>query len=374
MIVGIPKETTPGERRVSVVPGALAQLVKANLTVQVETGAGEAAGFLNAGYIDRGAKIVPTREDLFRSSDVILQVRAGAADDMPLLGEGKTLIGLAEPLGNPRLAEIAATGATLFAMELMPRISRAQPMDALSSQANIGGYKAVLLAAGQLPKIFPMLMTPAGTLAAAHVFVIGAGVAGLQAIATAHRLGAVVEGYDIRPAVREQVQSVGGRFVELPLETAGAEGEGGYAKALNEEFYRRQRELMGEVVARSDAVITTAAVPGRKAPVLVTREMVERMQPGSVIVDLAAERGGNCELTRADERVVAGGVTILGPTNLPATVPNHASQMYARNITAFLLHLLGKDGTLSMDMEDQITRETLVARGGKIVNPKLTEA
>lgn len=378
MIVGIPKETALGERRVALVPGAMPSLFKAGLQVNIERGAGEPAGVGDDAYVDRGAKVIEAREELFATSDVILQVRTAPANpqagdaDIQLLSKSNTIIGLAEPLGNPRIAALAKTGAALFALELLPRITRAQAMDVLSSQATIAGYKAVLLAAAELPKIFPMLMTAAGTLAAARVFVIGAGVAGLQAIATAHRLGAVVEAYDVRPAVREQVQSVGGRFVELPIEAEQAEAEGGYAKALDEEFYRRQRGLMSKFVARNDVVITTAAVPGQKAPVLVTGEMVAGMQPGSVIVDLAAERGGNCELTRPDERVASNNVTILGPTNLPASVPHHASQMYARNVTAFLLHLV-KDRQLSIDIADEITRQTLVARDGQVVHEKLTQ-
>jgi H+-translocating NAD(P) transhydrogenase subunit alpha len=266
---------------------------------------------------------------------------------------------------------LASTGVTTLAMELMPRITRAQVMDALSSQATIAGYKAVILAADHLPKMFPMLMTAAGTLAPAKVLVIGAGVAGLQAISSAKRLGAVVSAYDVRAAVKEQVESLGGRFVDLGLETA--EGEGGYAKAMDEEFYARQREMLGKVVADSDVVITTAAVPGRKSPVLVTAEMVSRMHPRSVIVDLAAERGGNCEGTRADEVVTEHGVTILGPTNLPATVPQHASQMYSRNVEAFLKHLI-KDGALDLDREDEIIQETLLTRGGEVVLARLREA
>jgi NAD(P) transhydrogenase subunit alpha len=258
-------------------------------------------------------------------------------------------------------------------MELMPRITRAQSMDALSSMATIAGYKAVLIAASTLPRMFPMLMTAAGTITPARVFVVGAGVAGLQAISSARRLGAKVEAYDVRPAVKEQVQSLGAKFVELPLETGQAEDKGGYATAQDESFYRRQREMMARVVASSDVVITTAAIPGRKSPVLVTAQMVTGMAPGSVIVDLAAERGGNCELTRPDEIVVEHGVTIIGPTNLPATVPYHASQMYAKNITTFLLHLV-KSGALVVNPEDEITRETLVTSGGEVMHPRARQA
>ncbi|HWP99816.1 MAG TPA: NAD(P) transhydrogenase subunit alpha, partial [Vicinamibacterales bacterium] len=309
----------------------------------------------------------------------VLEVRtppanaAAGAADLPRLRPGQVLVGLADPLAPGELMrEVAARGVTLFALELVPRITRAQPMDVLSSMATVAGYKAVLVAASALPRLFPMLTTAAGTIPPAHVFVVGTGVAGLQAIATARRLGARVSAYDVRPAVKEQVQSLGARFVELPLETAETEDRGGYAKALDEEFYRRQREMMLRVVASSDVVITTALVPGRRAPVLVTEEMIKGMAPGSVVVDLAAERGGNCELTRPDETVVRHGVTILGPTNLPATVPFHASRMYSRNITAFVQHAL-KDGPSALDLNDEIVRETLVARGGELVHAQVRE-
>lgn len=379
MIVGVPKETYPGERRVAITPGVVAALVKAGLDVVVETGAGAEAGFPDEPYRTQGARVSAGRVDLFAQADVIAQVRGLGANpeagrnDLELLNEGQTVIGMQEPLTEPAaMLELAKRGVTAFAMELIPRITRAQSMDALSAMATISGYKAALLAADHLPKMFPMLMTAAGTIKPARVFVIGAGVAGLQAIATARRLGAVVEGYDVRPAVREQVESVGARFIELPLEAAEAEAKGGYARAMDAEFYRRQGELMLKVVAASDVVITTAAVPGMRAPVLVTAEMVRAMAPGSVIVDLAAERGGNCALTRAGETVVEGGVTILGPVNLPATIPYHASQMYARNITAFLRHLT-KEGRLALDEGDEITRETMVTRDGAIVHPRVRE-
>jgi NAD(P) transhydrogenase subunit alpha len=311
---------------------------------------------------------------------VILQVLGyGANDksgraDLPLLRPDQALIGFLRPLGDPGIVnEIAATGALAFSVEFMPRITRAQSMDALSSMSTVAGFKAVLLAAESLPRMFPMLMTAAGTIPPARVLVVGAGVAGLQAIATARRLGAVVSGYDVRPAVKEQVQSLGARFVELPLDTARAEDAGGYARAQDEAFYQRQRELMPRVVGESDVVITTAVVPGRKAPLLITADMVRGMTPGSVIVDLAAERGGNCELTRANDTVIEHGVTIIGPVNLASTVPYHASQMYARNITTFVLHLL-KDGRLQLDPEDEITRETLLTRGGEVVHPRVREA
>jgi NAD(P) transhydrogenase subunit alpha len=283
------------------------------------------------------------------------------------------VIGASDPLGNPQLVnQFAERGMTLFALELVPRITRAQSMDVLSSMATIAGYKAVLLAANHLPKMFPLMMTAAGTLTAAKVFVIGAGVAGLQAIASSRRLGAVVQAYDVRPAVREQVESLGAKFVEMPLETAGAEGAGGYAKELGDEFYRKQRELMARVVAASDVVITTAAIPGKPSPRLITAEAVRGMTPGSVIVDLAAERGGNCELTRADETVVEHGVTILGPTNLPSEVPTHASQMFASNLVNFL-KLIVRDGKLNLNMQDEVVRETLAAYRGDVANNRLRE-
>jgi NAD(P) transhydrogenase subunit alpha len=311
---------------------------------------------------------------------VIAQVRALGANseagraDLDLLRKDQVVVGICEPLSEPQAArDLAKCGVTLLSMELMPRITRAQSMDVLSSMATIAGYKAVLLAADQLPRMFPMMMTAAGTLAAARVFIVGAGVAGLQAIATARKLGAVVEAYDVRPAVKEQVQSLGAKFVEMELDAGESEDSGGYAKAMGEEFYRRQREMMMQVVAANDVVITTAAVPGKKAPVLVTQAMVEGMHPGSVVVDLAAERGGNCELTRPGEKVVHQGVTILGPLNIPTTVPYHASQMYAKNLSTFLLHLT-RDGELVLDAEDEITAGTLVTRDGDVVHPWVREA
>jgi NAD(P) transhydrogenase subunit alpha len=375
MKVGVPKETWPGETRVALIPASIAALRKSGLEVAVEQGAGTAAGFPDDAYVAQGAIVAP-RADVFASAGIVLQVRATPAD--PLLRPGQAAIGFADPLGAPQaIREAAATGATVFAMELMPRITRAQSMDALSSMATIAGYKGVLLAANELPRMFPMLMTAAGTISPARVFIVGAGVAGLQAIAMARRLGARVEAYDVRPAVKEQVQSLGAKFVELPLESADAEDKGGYAKAQDESFYRRQREMMLKVVAASDVVITTALIPGKPAPILITTEMVEAMAPGSVVVDLAAERGGNCDLTRPDETVVHRGVKIVGPSNPPALVPYHASQMYAKNITTFLAHLLGKDGAaaeqLPIDTADEIARETLLTRGGEVVHPRVRE-
>jgi H+-translocating NAD(P) transhydrogenase subunit alpha len=374
MKVGIPKETWPGETRVAVIPAAVAGLLKAGLEVAVESGAGTAAGFTDEMYRAQGAALV-SRPDLFKSSDIVLQVRATPTDGSSLRS-GQTVIGFADPLGAPdAIRKLAPSGINLFSMELMPRITRAQSMDALSSMATIAGYKAVLLAATTLPRMFPMLMTAAGTISPARVFIMGAGVAGLQAISTARRLGAKVEAYDVRPAVKEQVQSLGAKFVELPLESGDAEDKGGYAKAQDETFYKRQREMMLKVVAASEVVITTALIPGKKAPILLTTEMVEAMAPGSVVVDLAAERGGNCELTRPDEAVVHRGVTILGPSNPPALVPYHASQMYSKNITTFLAHLLGKDGAtqpvLPINVDDEITKETLLTRGGDVVHPRV---
>ena len=369
MKIGVPTEQFQGERRVALVPASLAALKKAGFDVMIERGAGERAGFPDASYEEKGAEIAG-RADVF-AADVVLQVRAS---DFALMRAGQVVIATADPLGSPEtVREIASRGVTGFALELIPRITRAQSMDVLSSMATIAGYKAVLLAAGTLPRMFPLLTTAAGTITPAHVFIVGVGVAGLQAIATARKLGAVVEAYDVRPAVKEQVQSVGAKFVELPLETAQAEDKGGYAKAQDEAFYQRQREMMGRVVASNDVVITTAVVPGKKAPVLVTADMVRRMAPGSVIVDLAAERGGNCELTRADQVVVENSVTILGPTNLPSTVPYHASQMYAKNMTTFLIHLV-KNGVVTLDPDDEITRDTLVAKGGEVVNPRVRQA
>jgi NAD(P) transhydrogenase subunit alpha len=375
MRAGVPKESWPGETRVALIPAGVAALKKAGLEVAVETGAGAAAGIPDEAFGQQGASIV-SRAEVFETADVILTVRAVPPSGG--LRKGQAVIGFADPLGAPdAIRQFAKTGASLLSMELMPRITRAQSMDALSSMATIAGYKGVLLAANAAPRMFPMLMTAAGTLSAARVFIVGAGVAGLQAIATARRLGAKVEAYDVRPAVKEQVQSLGAKFVELPIESADAEDKGGYAKAQDESFYRRQRETMLKVVAGSDVVITTALIPGKRAPVLITTEMVEAMSPGSVIVDLAAERGGNCELTRPDETVVHRGVTILGPSNPPALVPYHASQMYSRNIITFLTHLLGKTGAqgtaVPLDMNDEITRETLLTRDGEVVHPRVAE-
>ncbi|HET6304515.1 MAG TPA: Re/Si-specific NAD(P)(+) transhydrogenase subunit alpha [Myxococcota bacterium] len=371
-MIAVPKETAPGERRVALVPEVVRALVKDGFQVAVETGAGAAAGFPDALFRDAGASLAPDAAALLASADLVVKVRPPRALDgrheVDLLRPGSILLGFLRPLDEPELAaKLAARGVSAFAMELMPRITRAQAMDALSSQATIAGYRAVLLGASVLPKIFPMLVTAAGTLSAARVFVVGAGVAGLQALATAKRLGAVTEAYDVRPAAKEQVLSVGARFVELALETADSEDKGGYAKAQSEEFYRKQRELLGERVRAADVVITTALVPGRRAPVLVEPEAVRGMRPGSVLVDLAAEQGGNCPLTQADRVVIENGVTILGPTNLPSEAPLHASQMYARNVSAFLRHLAPK-AQLALDLSDELTRAPLLTHEGKLVN------
>jgi len=377
MKVAVLKETFPGETRVALVPAAVGPLVKAGLEVAVEAGAGEPAGFADGDYRAAGATIV-SRDEAF-AADCLLAVRTCGAGgdawhaDRERLRPGVILIGLCDPLGAADACrEAADRGATVFALELVPRITRAQSMDVLSSQANIAGYRAVLLAATALPRIFPMMTTAAGTLTPAKVLVLGAGVAGLQAIATAKRLGAQVSAYDVRPAVKEQVQSLGAKFVELDIDTRASEAAGGYAKAMGEEFYARQRELLGKVIADSDVVICTALIPGQKAPTLVTRQMMAGMRPGSVIVDMAAERGGNCEATACGQTTTIDGVAILGPTNLPAEVPAHTSQLYARNIATFLVHLR-KAGLPDIALDDEISRDTLVAAGGQLVHPKVRE-
>lgn len=379
LTVGFVSESSPGELRVAMVPGSISVLKKSGVEWLMEAGAGVRAGFPDSEYAEKGVRIA-SREEVFARAEVVAQVRGPGANpeagarDLALMRRGQTVIGFGEPLTALDAARsLAGRGVNFLAMELMPRITRAQSMDALSSMATIAGYKAALIAADSLPRMFPMLMTAAGTVSPARVLVIGAGVAGLQAIATARRLGAVVSGYDIREAVKEQVESLGARFVVLEIENAGAEDKGGYAKAMGEDFYRKQRDAMANVLAEQHVVITTAAVPGRKAPILVTAGMVARMAPGSLIVDIAAERGGNCELTRAGETVEQGGVRIMGPVNLASTIPFHASQMYARNIATFLKYLV-KDGRLVLDREDEIVRETLVTCDGEVVHPRLREA
>src|SRR6202167_1236044 len=379
MIVGVPRESFPGELRVALTPAVVPGLAKAGLEVVLEAGAGVGAGYPDADYVSKGAKILPQRAEVFRTADIVVQVLCyGSNDksgkgDLPLFRRDQILIGFLRPLGSlETVQEIAAAGVASFSLELMPRTTRAQSMDALSSMGTICGYKAVLIAADTLPRMFPMLTTAAGTITPGRVFVIGAGVAGLQAIATARRLGAVTSAYDMRPAAKEQVQSLGGRFVELPIEAKDAQDARGYGRAQDEQFYARQRELLTRVVAESDVVITTAVIPGKKSPILSTADMVKGMAPGSVIVDLASERGGNCELTKPGDTIVAHGVTIIGVYNFASEVPYHASQMYARNVSAFLLYMF-KDGKLRLDTSDEIIRDTLLTVGGEIVNQRLRE-
>ena len=378
MIIGFAKETFPGEKRVALIPAIIPSLKKAGFEIVMESGAGKAAGFLDPQYADKGVKLIEKRCDVFSAADILLFVRALAANrvagkaDFPLMHRGQIMIGMMEPSSaQDDIEQLNKAGITAFAMELLPRVSRAQSMDVLSSMATVAGYKAVILAAERMPKMFPMLMTAAGTVAPARVFVVGAGVAGLQAIATAKRLGAIVQAYDIRPAVKEQVESLGAKFAELPLETSSSEGSGGYAKAMDEEFLKKQRQLMGRLVAESDAVITTASVPGKKAPILITKEMIAQMKIGSVLVDLAAAQGGNCELTQPDKEIKVGEVTIVGPINLAASAPFDASQMYARNLVNFLLYIT-KDGQLKLDIDDEIIRATMISgqQDTKMASPK----
>jgi NAD(P) transhydrogenase subunit alpha len=379
LLVGVPRETFPGETRVALVPTVVPTLARAGMDVLVETDAGIRAGFPDEAYRQHGARI-GSRRDVFEA-DIVAQVRTCGAnpdagrDDLEHLRPDQIVIGFADPLVCPMgVLQAAERKVTAFAMEFMPRISRAQSMDALSSQATVVGYKSVVMAADRLTKMFPMMTTAAGTVPPAQVFVIGAGVAGLTAIATARRLGAVVQGYDVRPAAQEEIESLGARAVLLPLQPGDAQDQAGYARELGPEFYRRQQEFMAQIVAGVDVVITTALIPGKKAPMLITADAVAGMQPGSVIIDTAAERGGNCELTRPNRRVVTENrVTILGPTNLAATVPYEASLMYAKNVTAFLLHLV-KDGKLRLDLEEEIIKGCLVAYAGEIVNKRVVES
>ena len=377
-ILGSPRETFPGERRVAVTPRYCEALRKLGIEVLIEHDAGVESGYPDEAYIARGAQIA-TREQIFSQANLIAQVRSLGANpveglaDVPLMRPGQIVVGFGEPLtAGKECAALAAAGVSFVALELIPRITRAQSMDVLSAMATIAGYRAVLLAASELPKMFPMLTTAAGTIAPAKVFVLGVGVAGLQAIATARRLGAVVSAYDVRPAVKEQVESVGAKFVTLDVDAKASEDRGGYAKAMDEAFYRRQRELLTDVIREQDVLITTAAVPGRKAPILVTAQMAEAMQPGSVIVDIAAERGGNCELTVPGQTIIHHGVTVMGPLNVPSMVPYHASQMFGSNITAFVKLLL-KDGALTLNRDDEIIRESLVTFQNKVVHPRVLE-
>lgn len=380
MVIGVPKESYPGERRVALTPAVLPALTQSGIKILVEEGAGTAAGYADEDYKKSGALIIPSRREIFSAADIIVQVLAlnanppAGASDLALMRPRQVLIAFLRPLAthNNNISALAATGVISFALELMPRITRAQSMDALSSMSTVVGYKAVLAAAEALPKMFPMLMTAAGTIKPARVFVIGAGIVGLHAIATARRLGAVVKAYDVRPAVKQEVESLGARFVEIPLETGEEEKAGSYAKAQDESFYRRQQELLTEVVAESDVVVTAAVVPGRKAPILVTEAMVKRMAAGSVIVDLAAEQGGNCTLSNAGENVVHHGVTIMSPINIASSVPFHASQLYAKNLSTFLLYLI-KDGRLRLDHNDAIIKDTLITSDGEIVNGRICE-
>jgi len=370
--VATPKERAQDERRVALVPDTAAKLKAAGLDVTVEEGAGDAAFFSDNEYEKAGVVVVKDASSLLQDADAVLKVQAPAVGEIDLINKGAVLISFLQPATQSDIVRaLAKRGVTAFSLELVPRISRAQSMDALSSQASAAGYKAVLMAAARLGKFFPMMMTAAGTVAPARVLVMGAGVAGLQAIATARRLGAVVSAYDVRPAVKEEVQSLGATFIELPLETQ--EGEGGYAREQSEEFLRKQRELIGEHIAKSDVVITTAAIPGRRAPLLVTADMVKGMRRGSVIVDLAAETGGNVELTKAGEELEVGGVTIIGTRNVPSTMPLHASQLYARNVANLLLHLV-KDGAVHLDFDDEITKGSCVTHGGEIVNERARQA
>ena len=365
MVVGVSKESVPGEQRVALVPELVPKLASWGLDVIVEPGAGAAAGFPDRSYSEGGARLEP---DVFGRCDVVLKVQPPNSGEIGSMKEGATLIGFLQPYGNAAgIKALAARRVTAFSMELMPRITRAQPMDALSAMSTIAGYKAVLIAASRLNKFFPLLMTAAGTVIPSRVFVVGAGVAGLQAIGTARRLGAIVEAYDTRPAVKEQVESLGARFADLGLETRGAEDKSGYARAQSEEFYRKQQDTMSRYVAAADVVIPTALVPGQRAPVLVSEEMVKGMRPGFVIVDLAAEQGGNCALTEPGAEVVRHGVLIIGPLNLPSSMPFHASEMYSRTIARYLEHLV-REGKIHLDLDDELTRGPLVTHQGEIVH------
>ena len=375
MIIGITRELVAGENRVSLCPDNVQSLVDKGLELWIEQNAGAQAGFSDEDYTSVGAKVVSDRDELFAKSDVILQVQSfgsnteNADDDLKRLKAKQLVIGMMDPLAQPQAAQqVAGTGATAIALEMVPRISRAQSMDVLSSMATLAGYRSVLLGAEAAPRILPMLMTAAGTLQPARVLIMGVGVAGLQACATAKRLGAVVEAYDVRPAAREQIISVGATPVELDLPTESSEGAGGYAKKQSEEFLRMQREQMTEVVARQDIIITTAAIPGAKSPILVTEDMLKAMKTGSVLVDLAAERGGNCESTQMGTTVVAHGVTIVGPENLASDVAYHASQMYGKNIQT-LLELILEEGEINLDFEDEIVAGTVIAHAGEVPHP-----
>lgn len=366
MIIGVPRESAEGEKRVALSPESVPRLI--DLEVHVQKGAGDASGFPDASYEALGASISPDSDTVFSQSDVILKVQPPSISEARSFRPGMTLVSFLFPLSNLGVVgELSKRKVTALAMELMPRISRAQPMDALSSQSTVSGYKGVLLAADALPKLFPMLMTAAGTIAPAKVLVLGAGVAGLQAIATARRLGALVEAYDVRPEAKEQIESLGGRFVGIPIDTRDSQTKGGYARAQSEEFYAKQQALLQRHIQEADAVITTALVPGKKAPLLVSEEAVKGMRLGSVVVDLAAEQGGNCALTVPGRTIVKHGVTIVGPTNVPSSVAHQASQLYSRNVSSFLVSIL-KDGTLDTDSRDELVTGTLVLKEGVIVH------
>jgi len=377
MIVGVVTETFPGEKRVALTPDAVALLARADVQIHIQSGAGEQAGFTDTAYRDKGAELSDQRKLILRSADVLLQVRTypanpvAGAEDLPDLKAGQLIIGFADPLtAHAPIQLMSKRGVTLAAIELLPRISRAQSMDALSSQANLVGYKAVLLAANHLGKIFPMLMTAAGTITPARVFVVGAGVMGLQAIATAKRLGAMVSAIDVRPETREQVESLGATFVSPPQAAAG---EGGYAREQTEQQKQAQQEMMAQTVAASDVVITTAAVPGRRSPVLISAKMVQSMAPGAVVMDMAADNGGNCALTQPGQTVMEQGVSILGPTNVASMVASDASRMYAHNLSKLLMHLL-KGGQIQLDLADEITAGVIVCRQGRIIHPRVRQA
>jgi len=378
MIAAVRKESFPGERRVALIPAHIPLLVKTGLQVQIESGAGLAAGFPDSAYTDKGASIVTSRIDLFKKADIVLMIRGGGSNpveglkDFELMKEKTLFMGQLNPYEmENQIPILAKRKLTAFALELMPRISRAQSMDILSSMASVAGYKAGIMAADNLHKMFPMMMTAAGTVTPAKILIIGAGVAGLQAIATTHRLGALVTSYDIRPAVKEQVESLGAKFLELDLETGDSEDKGGYAKEMDDDFYKKQQDMLGDAIASSDVVITTASIPGKKAPVLITSEMVDRMKTGSVIIDLAAERGGNCEDTSPGEIIEKNGVKVMGPANLPSQVPNHASQLYSKNLSNFL-GLLIKEGIPEINEDDEIIRGTLISREGEFLFGKDT--
>jgi len=372
MRIAVPAETAAAETRVALVPRSIAQLVAAGATVDVQAGAGAAAGYSDAAYGEAGAGLATDRNRLLGDADLVTVVQRPAPADLKQLKPGVVLVGLLDPGGDPQpLRLLTEQRATAFRLEAMPRISRAQDMDVLSSMATLAGYKAALLGADRLPRLFPLLMTAAGTITPARVLVLGAGVAGLQAIATCKRLGAVVEAYDVRPAVRDQVESLGARFVEVGIESEEQQDAGGYAKELTEDAQRREHEVIGEHVRESDLVITTAFVPNKKAPVLITKAMVDGMRHGSVVVDLAAPAGGNCEYTRPDEDVDVNGVTVLGPTNLPATVPGQASQLYSHNVTRFIMQIL-KDGEIRLDFDDVVVAQTCMTHDGKAMGEQMS--